>query len=472
MSEAPTSGINKDMVPVVCEAVDIMDLDITAEEGFILSRIDGISRVSLILELSGLGEEKTGAILDALRSKGIVVFRDPGAELDPEVAEQCALDEELARESVVYTLDDIRGILRKGLPKGDELIPVIEAIFVYLEQLSYYDLLGVSMSAGPKQIKKAYILRTKYFHPDKFYRKVNIEFRDKVQEIFKQANKGYKVLSDPEARVGYDKSLELEEEDFGEEEEITIEAAPRSQSRARGVKGASPWKQVRVSKQKPVEEKVRKKRPGRDKPQGPKLKLGLKGGSKTKSPLMRKIEEMKKQEGGDEASKRAERFYKGAMMEKDRGNFGAAEINLKLAVQYAPGDRKYKQALEDLKLMEDQSRAEAEFKAGLESHKLGDLSGGLRHYRQALKLGFETAKLYYKLAELIMELESDYERARSLVLKAIEMEPGVADYHIALARAYKGLGQKAAAIVQLEKVLKLDPKNKVIAKELKALKRK
>jgi tetratricopeptide (TPR) repeat protein len=70
-----------------------------------------------------------------------------------------------------------------------------------------------------------------------------------------------------------------------------------------------------------------------------------------------------------------------------------------------------------------------------------------------------------------MELDNNFERARTLILKAIEMEPGIADYYMTLARAYKGMDKKSAAIAQLEQVLKIDPKNKLAAKEIKALKR-
>ena len=89
----------------------------------------------------------------------------------------------------------------------------------------------------------------------------------------------------------------------------------------------------------------------------------------------------------------------------------------------------------------------------------------------AMSLGYDSSRLYHKIAELMIELDKNFEGARAMVLKAIEMEEGVADFHMTLARVYKGMGQKAAAKVQLEKVLKLEPKNKLAAKELKALKR-
>jgi curved DNA-binding protein CbpA len=322
-------------------------------------------------------------------------------------------------------------------------------------------------------VKKAYLRRTKSFHPDRFYRRADRQFREKVQEVFKQLNKGFSTISDAEKKREYDQTLGHEDTAAGPEE--ALESAAIS-SRARTVKGESPWKRIRVSKQKPVEERYRapKRVTEEKKPSGPKLKLGLKDGANPMSPLLKKVMQIKKeheQGAGQPLHEQAERLFKGAMMEIDRNHFNAAKINLRLAIQYAPHEKKYKETLKQLEEKEEKQRAVLEFKAGMDAQAEGDLKGAVRHFREALRLGYENAKLYHRLADLMMEVENNYEKGKALALKAIEMEPGVSDYHITLARAYKGMGQKAAAIIQLEKVLQMDPKNKLIAKELKALRK-
>ncbi|HUT52464.1 MAG TPA: DnaJ domain-containing protein [bacterium] len=460
-------------VPLVCEGDDLLAQNVTPEEGFLISRLHGTLTVEALCSQTGLGKQKTLALLASLRKKGIISFHDhecaaPREDTAP-AADAVEPDPASAPAARVFTLSELKKIIRKERPKGEQLVPVIEAIFENLEHLSYYDLLGISGKADQQQVKKAYLKATKSFHPDRFYRKADREFRRKLQEIFKQANKGYRALSDEEARKAYDASLGVVEE---EPEEEVIEAAPLK-ARSRSVKGEpSPWKRIRVSKARPVEEKTRAPKRVEEpaKPKGPMLKLGFGEASKPVSALLQKMEKAKQESQGAYLDQ-AEKFYKGAMIEKERRNLNAAKINLKLALEYSRGNPKYKEALAELEKREGAQKGEQEFKRGLDAQAEGDLRSAAMHYKEALRAGFENAKLLQRLAELVMELDNNFERARGLVLKAIEMEPGIVDYHMTLARAYKGLNQKAAAIVQLEKVLKIEPKNKLAAKEIKALKR-
>ncbi len=476
IDNSDSSALPPDAVPLVCEGSDFLSQNVTPEEGFLISRLHGTVTVEALCSQTGLGKQKTLALLASLREKGIISFHDRECAVPEQTPpEQTAAPDPAAQPgapsppAAASALPELKKVLRKPLPKGDELVPVIEAIFENLEHLSYYDLLGISGKAPAPQIKKAYLKATKSFHPDRFYRKADREFRHKLQEIFKQANKGYRALMDEEARKAYDASLGVVDE---EPEEEVIEAAPLK-SRERAVKGEpSPWKRVAVSRARAVKEKVRAPRKAEEppKPTGPKLKIGFGGAPKPVSELLRKMEKVKKESQGAFLDQ-AEKFYRGAMVEKQRGNMNAARINLKLAIEYSHGAKKYKEAMEDLDRAEVSQKGEQAFRRGLDAQADGDLRSAVKHYKEALHAGLESAKLLHRLALLEMELDNNFERARTLILKAIEMEPGIADYYMTLARAYKGMDKKSAAIAQLEQVLKIDPKNKLAAKEIKALKR-
>lgn len=68
-----------------------------------------------------------------------------------------------------------------------------------MSKRDYYEILGVSKSAGPDEIKKAYRKRAMKFHPDRNSSDPNAE------EKFKEASEAYEVLRDPEKRARYDK---------------------------------------------------------------------------------------------------------------------------------------------------------------------------------------------------------------------------------------------------------------------------
>lgn len=64
----------------------------------------------------------------------------------------------------------------------------------------YYQVLGISKSAGEDEIKKAYRAKARKYHPD-----LNPEKKQEAEAKFKEVQEAYDVLSDPDKKAQYDR---------------------------------------------------------------------------------------------------------------------------------------------------------------------------------------------------------------------------------------------------------------------------
>ncbi len=79
---------------------------------------------------------------------------------------------------------------------------------------NYYDILGVSVESTNEEIKKAFRLKAKEFHPD-------INKSDDAEERFKEVNQAYEVLSNTKLRKKYDEEYyedEYEDDEYEDDE--------------------------------------------------------------------------------------------------------------------------------------------------------------------------------------------------------------------------------------------------------------
>src|SRR5688500_2571577 len=67
-----------------------------------------------------------------------------------------------------------------------------------IQYKDYYDTLGISRTATPDEIRKAFRKLARQYHPDVAKNKTQAEAK------FKEINEAYEVLGDPEKRKKYD----------------------------------------------------------------------------------------------------------------------------------------------------------------------------------------------------------------------------------------------------------------------------
>lgn len=118
----------------------------------------------------------------------------PEEPLLPEEPEPLAAQEE--REEEELDLDDAR---RRR----------IDDLFVALDLLDHYQVLGVARGAKREDVRTAYFTLSKVFHPDTMFRKRLGSYKAKMEAIFKRLTEAYEVLGKKRAREEYDRYLEL-----------------------------------------------------------------------------------------------------------------------------------------------------------------------------------------------------------------------------------------------------------------------
>ncbi|MEW6586053.1 MAG: J domain-containing protein [Nitrospirota bacterium] len=85
-----------------------------------------------------------------------------------------------------------------------ETLERIEYYHQWYKTMDYYKVLGLKNYATREQIKKAFHVRAREFHPDRY---PHGEIQRKLHEIFSYMTNAYATLMDPEERRKYDRSV-------------------------------------------------------------------------------------------------------------------------------------------------------------------------------------------------------------------------------------------------------------------------
>ncbi len=144
---------------------------ITPEEGFLLSRIDGLARASDILAMSPMPEGETAAALLNLIEKDLIQFggKPPAREAAPSPA--------AAPVNLVNPM--------KGVP-DDATVKELDRLLALAKGRAYSDLLGVKADAPAGARKSAYLKIIGKFHPDRFPRAAD-DVRERLSRLCAEA---------------------------------------------------------------------------------------------------------------------------------------------------------------------------------------------------------------------------------------------------------------------------------------------
>ena len=282
-----------------------------------------------------------------------------------------------------------------------------------LTPLTHYELLGVPADADGGAIRRAYLEKSKRFHPDAWYRKALGEFGPLLSKWFQRLSAAYQVLSDEETRNAYDQE---HRKDLSQSEREAV--ARRELSRA---------------------EQERRGREGRER------LLRSKGFARIGA---------------------ARKLFEEAQQLAQNGERGNAIAALKAARELDPNRKEIAQRMVELEREQARARAQSALLVARERDEKGLWVQAIAAYSAAFQNDPSLFAAALGAARAAME-NGDLQLSSTWASRAVELNPADAGARFLLARAFKALGMKARARAELTALLGKHPDHK----EAKALMR-
>jgi tetratricopeptide (TPR) repeat protein len=174
-----------DRVPQLTAGWEDKASELTPQEGFLVSRIDGVTSWHSLRAIAGMPPDRVDDCLERWLRDGLIQL---AAERKVATAAPVALTPDASLELPIE-------IQRRAIE--------VEALL----DGTYHELLGVTRDADSREIKRSYFKLSRDFHPDRYFGKNVGAFGDLLDRIFKQIAIAYELLMDPMTRAELERSM-------------------------------------------------------------------------------------------------------------------------------------------------------------------------------------------------------------------------------------------------------------------------
>ncbi len=473
---AARETILEEKIPRQIEGVDLAGLEISAQEAFIHSCIDGVLNVDDIADLTVLSPGEVSESIERLISLGAVEWLGPDGEpsrLSPkmELIEDVDISEELQAQ-IAHTFH------RAG-------------------KLNYYDLLGVPMDADKAEIRKAYFAHSKVFHPDAYFGKQLGSYKAQMEVVFRKMTDAYEALGRPKKREAYDQYLKRSIAVTAAEQQIErVEERAQAMSRALTKAPVAERQAAPVTAASSTSEWRPTEAPQGERAKAPSVvpgtvehdrmlrkrellerRLGRKGGRRSepvrsmpsptarvgaKTALRDLTRSLKQTAGVTGGVDRASHHVEQARVAEAEGDYAAAATALRMAITL------------------DSSRSDLQDQSQrVNSHlrvQLLDIHREQARYEEENSMWAAASISWAKVADAapddavaprraakaLLAAGGDLRKARDFALRSLELKPDVLETRLLLARIYIEAGMENSAIKEVEEAAKLDPAHEMV----------
>lgn len=191
---------SSDEIPRPIQGVDVTKLSLSAEEGFVYSRVDGKTPVKALMALTGFADHTVAKALARLIEVGAIAIGDQEGKAQPAPARD--------RRNEPYG-----GMIFNVVDLNEEvdLTEVQKKRILYfekhLDEWHHFELLGLGRGATDVDVRKAYFKASKEFHPDAYFRRNLGSYAARIDRIFKRMKMAYDVLANPKTRQEYEENI-------------------------------------------------------------------------------------------------------------------------------------------------------------------------------------------------------------------------------------------------------------------------
>lgn len=187
--------IDENQIPILGSTGGIEKLNLSPEEFFVLSRINGTITIKQINQMVGFSIEKTLGFMQKFLDNQIVTFKESEEKKKkPETAPQAPnmlqiLDQE--------DQDPVLSLIPRTF--RNRVLLISEG----LDKMNFFEILEVTPSSDATEIHTNYLRLVKEFHPDSLRGKDPGHYKRKLEKIFEKIQEGYQAIHSDSSRANY-----------------------------------------------------------------------------------------------------------------------------------------------------------------------------------------------------------------------------------------------------------------------------